>query len=91
MHPNIRRPRVVCSSKSACFLCDLFIEIHAKFYVARTHGVLYTKRILPDQGTIHLLGKKMEEMARVVERFNTMIEDKVIDFTNAQDAALSSE
>jgi hypothetical protein len=43
MHPNIRRPRVVCSSKSACFLCDLFIKIHAKFYVARTHGVLYCR------------------------------------------------
>ncbi len=43
MHPNIRRPTVVCSSKSACFLCDLFIKIHAKFYVAGTHGVLYCR------------------------------------------------
>lgn len=35
------RPRIICSSKSACFLCDLFIKLHGKFYIARTHGRLY--------------------------------------------------
>ena len=77
MHPEIRRPRVICSSKSACFLCDLFIKTHAKFYMARTHGVLYNKWTLPDPRPIHLPAKEMKEMVGVVERFNTIIEDKI--------------
>ncbi|PMD52359.1 uncharacterized protein K444DRAFT_543617, partial [Hyaloscypha bicolor E] len=35
------RARVICSSKSACFLFGLFIMLHGKFYLARTHGRLY--------------------------------------------------
>lgn len=78
MHPDyIMRPRVICSSKSACFLCDLFVKIHAKFYVARTHGVLYDKWILPGQGTIHLLGKGVKDMTRVVELFKATLEDRI--------------
>ena len=77
MHPEIRRPRVICSSKSACFLCDLFVKVHAKFYVARTHGVLYDKWILPDQGAIRLPGKDIKDMTRVVERFNATLENRI--------------
>ncbi len=77
MHPEIRRPRVICSSKSACFLCDLFIKVHGKFYAARTHGVLYDKWTLPSQETIRLLGKKTKEMTRVVERFNATLENRI--------------
>lgn len=77
LHAESRRPRVICSSKSACFLCDLFIHVHGKFYVARTHGVLYDKWILPDQEKIHLLGEQAKEMTKVVERFNATIEDKI--------------
>ena len=36
-----RRPRVIASGKSACFLCNLFIGMHGKFYTPTTHGVLY--------------------------------------------------
>ncbi|KAL9126958.1 MAG: hypothetical protein Q9217_004081 [Psora testacea] len=77
MHPEIRRPRVICSSKSACFLCDLFIKIHAQYYVARTHGVLYDKWILPDWETVSLQEDQSKEMARVVERFNAALEDRI--------------
>lgn len=40
-------PRIICSSKQACFLCDLFIKIHGKFTVPSTHGRLYEKWALP--------------------------------------------
>jgi len=43
-----RRPRTVCSSKSACYLCDLFFKLHGQYYVPRTHGRLYHKWTLPD-------------------------------------------
>ena len=39
--PDIRRPRVIASSKSACFLCNLLLLHHGQFYVGKTHGVLY--------------------------------------------------
>ena len=47
-NPKRLRPRVICSSKSACYLCDLFFKLHGRFYVPRTHGRLYHKWILPD-------------------------------------------
>lgn len=42
------KPRVICSSKSACYLCNVFFEIHGIFFMPRTHGKLYSKWILPD-------------------------------------------
>ena len=42
------RPRTICSSKSACYLCDLFFKIHGQYYVPKTHGRLYHKWTLPD-------------------------------------------
>ncbi|KAL8647577.1 MAG: hypothetical protein Q9210_005480 [Variospora velana] len=41
-------PRIMCSSKQACFLCDLFFKIHGRFTVPSTHGRLYEKWALPD-------------------------------------------
>ncbi|KAL2044429.1 hypothetical protein N7G274_003134 [Stereocaulon virgatum] len=38
----------MCSSKQACFLCDLFFKIHGRFIVPSTHGRLYEKWALPD-------------------------------------------
>ena len=42
------RPRVICSSKGACYLCNLFFKLHGQFYIPRTHGRLYYKWTLPD-------------------------------------------
>lgn len=77
IHTDIRRPRVICSSKSACFLCNLFINLHAKFYIARTHGVIWDKWKLPDSRTTDLRAAEMTSMATVVERFNTAVEDRI--------------
>lgn len=40
-------PRVVCSSKDACFLCNAFINMHGKMYTPRSHGKLYAGWRLP--------------------------------------------
>ena len=42
------RPRVICSNKSACYLCNLFFKLHGQFDIPRTHGRLYYKWTLPD-------------------------------------------
>lgn len=40
-------PRVICSSKDACFLCNAFISIHGKMYTPRSHGRIYPGWRLP--------------------------------------------
>lgn len=47
-NPELNRPRVICSNKSACYLCNLFFEIHGGFIMPRTHGRLYGRWLLPD-------------------------------------------
>ena len=40
-------PRAICSNKSACLLCWLFIKAHGRYFIKRTHGRLYTLWTLP--------------------------------------------
>ena len=47
-HPETPHPRVISSSKSACYLCDLFFRAHTGIYLPRTHGRMYDKWMLPD-------------------------------------------
>ncbi|KAK4105892.1 hypothetical protein N658DRAFT_136998 [Parathielavia hyrcaniae] len=48
LHPPASKPRIICSSKDACYLCNLFITLHGTFYVHKTHGNLYPGwRLLP--------------------------------------------
>ncbi|CAG8944566.1 unnamed protein product [Penicillium salamii] len=41
-------PRVIASSKDACFLCNAFIKMHGKMHTSRTHGRLYPGWRLPN-------------------------------------------
>ncbi|TGJ84407.1 hypothetical protein E0Z10_g4374 [Xylaria hypoxylon] len=59
-------PRVICSSKSACWLCNTFILFHGKFHMPRSHGRLYPGWRLPD-----LQGGWCADMAT---RFNRHLE-----------------
>ncbi|KAK4240779.1 hypothetical protein C8A03DRAFT_12882 [Achaetomium macrosporum] len=48
LRPIASKPRVICSSKDACYLCNLFIRLHGTFYIPKTHGNLYPGwRLLP--------------------------------------------
>jgi hypothetical protein len=47
LHPPLTLPRVICSSKDACFLCNLFIKVHGKLHTPRSHGRLYPGWRLP--------------------------------------------
>ena len=40
-------PRVICSSKDACYLCNAFITAHGKMHMPRCHGRLYPGWRLP--------------------------------------------
>ena len=41
------KPRVICSSKEACFLCNFLIKTHGKMYTPYTHGRVYRGWRLP--------------------------------------------
>ncbi|KAK8171300.1 hypothetical protein BKA80DRAFT_260031 [Phyllosticta citrichinensis] len=46
--PEIENPpRVVCSSKYACYLCDLFIKTHKGLHTPGSHGRCYSNWRLP--------------------------------------------
>lgn len=40
-------PRVIASSKDACYLCHAFIRLHGRYSMPRSHGRLYTGWRLP--------------------------------------------
>lgn len=41
-------PRAIGSSKSACYLCDLFIQKQRRYQMSHCHGRLYDQWTLPD-------------------------------------------
>lgn len=60
-------PRVVCSSKDACFLCDAFIQLHGKMHMPRSHGRLYPGWRLP----------QIPEFVVLQNQFNALLEDRI--------------
>ncbi|KAF7587663.1 hypothetical protein BBP40_006893 [Aspergillus hancockii] len=47
LQTQILQPRVICSSKKACLLCNLFILTYGKVYTPASHGRLYPGWQLP--------------------------------------------
>ncbi|KAL9032833.1 MAG: hypothetical protein Q9180_006283, partial [Flavoplaca navasiana] len=76
-HPSRVPPRIIGSSKSACYLCDLFIQLHGHFQVPRSHGKLYDRWILPKEALDHLSASP--HLRSVVDRFNAKLEAQTLD------------
>ncbi|CAE7202286.1 OTT-1508-deam domain containing protein [Pyrenophora teres f. teres] len=77
-HPNARfPPRVLKSSKHACFLCDSFIKMHGKFHIPKTHGKLYELWMLPDLCDLDLGEKLKNNFIQVMKRFNEVLEEMI--------------
>ncbi|RGP62435.1 heterokaryon incompatibility [Fusarium sporotrichioides] len=66
LHP-VQLPRVVCSSKDACYLCDYFITTTTKLHSPKCHGRLYPGWRLPAVST----------RDQTLERFNHHLEEEV--------------
>jgi len=76
LYPKPVGPRVICSSKSACYLSNLFVQLHGQFFVPRKHRRLYDKWVLPDwlEG---LPPDRREKFGVIVTKLNTTIEDQI--------------
>lgn len=72
------RPRVICSSKNACFLCNAFMRLHNRFYTPKTHGKLYPLWTLPEISTLSLARSRIGELGKLYRQFNILIEEKII-------------
>jgi hypothetical protein len=82
LHPSRRRPRFICSSKSACYLCNLFFSLHGGFYVPRTHGRLYARWILPDW--VSIPADRCREFSRISTRLKEVIDGRVLRASRAR-------
>lgn len=72
------RPRAICSSKNACFLCNAFLQIHNQFYTPKTHGKLYSSWTLPNLSALCLARGRIKELRGLYREFNALIEEKII-------------
>jgi hypothetical protein len=71
--PHQQIPRVICASKSACYLCNLFLKTHGKFIVPRTHGKIYDRWTLPPQSCLN--PETIQRLLPTVHRFNRAVEE----------------
>jgi hypothetical protein len=62
-------PRVVCSSKDSCYLCNAFIMMHGKMHTPRSHGRLYPGWRLP----------LIPDFSDLNTRFNSVLESLIGD------------
>ena len=69
-------PRVICSTKKACYLCCLFFELDDRFFVPSTHGRLYEKWALPDFPR-RASASEQQRLFSTISKFSGAIEGKI--------------
>lgn len=72
------RPRVICASKNACYLCNAFLSLHNQFYTPKTHGKLYPQWTLPNLSALSLPRTRLKELENLYRQFNICIEERVL-------------
>jgi hypothetical protein len=77
-HPHNPSPRFIGCSKSACYLCDMFIQKHSEYRISHAHRRLYEKWTLPDlefsskeaqrlQAVLNSMAKEMANRAKMLQ------------------------
>ena len=72
---STRRPRIICSSKDACYMCDLFVRSHGIFHMPSTHGAMYDLWTLPTQ--LELNNNAKTRVQNALRLLNVEIESKI--------------
>lgn len=68
--------RIICSSKQACFLCNLFFKMHGRFIVPSTHGRIYEKWALPSEGDS--TGNTNSDILTTIRDFVSAVEETLL-------------
>jgi hypothetical protein len=66
LHKTDLPPRVICSSKSPCYLCHAFFDLYGRFHVPATHGKLYPGWILPTW-VIEISEERRQAIGRAID------------------------
>ncbi|KAG0644925.1 hypothetical protein D0Z07_9376 [Hyphodiscus hymeniophilus] len=74
-YPTQLPPRAIGSSKSACFLCDMFIQKHGSFGISHSHMKLYRMWTIPDVSWMS--SQQIERFQNVVQAMAMNIETLV--------------
>ncbi|KAF1847190.1 uncharacterized protein K460DRAFT_277727 [Cucurbitaria berberidis CBS 394.84] len=74
------RPRIICSNKHACFLCNLFIRAHGKFHIRSCHGRLYPSWRIPLLKEVQLSEQSEIWMQQSLDRLNHLLEEKIREY-----------
>ena len=81
-HAVLLRPRVICSNKSACYLCHLFFRVHGQYYIPSTHGKLYDTWKWPVVTPLtNTIGHSEAQLSlqRLLPEFSNAIDQKIRD------------
>jgi len=71
-NPRNPPPRAIGSSKSACFLCDMFIRAHGRFGISSTHMKFYPRWTIPD---VHWLDtQQLHRLRGVIDSMNSQLQ-----------------
>ncbi|MCJ1429447.1 hypothetical protein MMC29_007361 [Sticta canariensis] len=66
-----RKPRVLGVSKSACYLCSLFVLFHGQYFITKTHGHLYDHWNVPDLASYK--PNQLDDYRRVLADMNKKV------------------
>jgi hypothetical protein len=70
---GIPQPRVICASKSACFLCNLFLKYDGQFYTPKTHGRLYAQWTIPRNNNAPVPTALAKRFGQVLEQTQEVV------------------
>ncbi|KAJ3519937.1 hypothetical protein NM208_g13927 [Fusarium decemcellulare] len=88
---SLNPPRVIASSKDACFLCNAFLSFHGKYIIPRTHGRMYPGWRLPSTGFGGLREGFPQELERLAaERIDLLIRDGFKKLQDPTESTVSS-
>ncbi|KAJ2976313.1 hypothetical protein NQ176_g5026 [Zarea fungicola] len=75
-NPSMAPPRFVCSSKDACFLCNMLIQAYGKMQTPKCHGRLYPGWRLPRTAEFMALQSTMNAAleAKIRESVNALLD-----------------
>ena len=64
INPTDLPPRIICSNKDACYLCNEFIKLQGKYYIPKSHGKLYPGWRVPP---LRVFDETLAQLIRALE------------------------
>ncbi|QSZ33466.1 hypothetical protein DSL72_005034 [Monilinia vaccinii-corymbosi] len=74
-HPREPAPRCIGASKSACFLCDLFLNKHGQFHISHSHKRVYGQWTVPEELWMAESHARTEKLDNILKDMSCEISD----------------